>query len=180
MKVKSYFKICILGNTEYKNRHILQYFGETFDRSYQSVIGTDFAIKEIDYEDRKIVLQIWEISSLKRFDYVRGIYIRDASGVIFVFDLTDKKTFDELYYWKDVFSKHNNRSVPVLIIGDKVNINSKKPEVSDNEIKEFIDKLSKEIKFKINYIEINKQDQYILDQNLLELIKQISKMELDH
>ena len=50
--------------------------------------------------DEQIVkLQIWDTSGLERFRTLTSTYYRTAHGIIIVYDVTDRDSFDNVSQW---------------------------------------------------------------------------------
>jgi Ras-related protein Rab-1A len=109
-------------------------------------IGVDFKIQTIKLDDKIIKLQLWDTAGQERFRTITSAYYRGANGIIIVFDLSDKETFDHVKIWMAEIENYSN-DVKVMLIGNKIDIEGSKRQVSYQEAKEFADKLG------ISYIE---------------------------
>ena len=69
-------------------------------------------------------MQIWDIAGKDYAKTIARTYYRGASGCIVMFDLTNRKTFEEAKGWKmDVDRKvllPNAEPVPCLLVANKV------------------------------------------------------------
>jgi Ras-related protein Rab-18 len=87
--------LCALTNTMYTGKE---------------TIGVDFRIIEFD-PDHKAIL--WDTSGLKQFRCITKMYIRDMDGLVFVYDITRRETFEGLTGWltdlMEVMSSSPNR-----------------------------------------------------------------------
>ncbi|MFX1296006.1 MAG: GTP-binding protein [Promethearchaeota archaeon] len=117
------FKIIIVGDGGVGKTAISVRFAEgVFHEDYKMTIGVDFSIKSIDIpingKTYRIKLQIWDTGGQERFSYTRPLYYKGASGGLIVFDLTNRKSFENLNRWfvevKDVCL-----SIPLILVGNK-------------------------------------------------------------
>ena len=98
-------------------------------------IGVDFSIKTITVptngESRRVKLQIWDTGGQERFSYVRPLYYKGAVGGLIVFDLTNRKSYENLDRW---FSEIANNcvSIPLMLVGNKADLPDR--EVAQSEI----------------------------------------------
>jgi Ras-related protein Rab-7A len=65
----------------------------------------------------------------ERFQGLGSAFFRGSDGVLFVFDVTRKETFNELERWKQTFliqiGQEGNNDFPVVIVANKVPLFSK-------------------------------------------------------
>ena len=106
------FKVLLLGDSGVgKSSTILRYVDEDFKEQHHCTIGVEFGSKIIHYQDRsidrrfpgfeskKFKLQVWDTAGQERFRSVTKSYFRGTSGVIMVFDITNRESFNNLQYW---------------------------------------------------------------------------------
>lgn len=144
------FKIIIIGESGTgKSCLLLKYIDESFEYNYNSTIGVDFRFKNVIINDKFIRLSIWDTAGQERFQSIIRNYYTGISGIVLVFDLNQKSTFNRLNYWIDEIKSMNKFNCPIILVGNKSDI--KKAEVSDDEIKNFIDLTNLDI----SYIEVS-------------------------
>ena len=123
---KSYiYKICVVGDGGVgKTSMVLRYTEDTFKDSYIMTIGSNFSMKALtlkDYPHLNIKLQIWDLAGQKHFSFVRPPFYRGAAGLIFVFDLTRRSSFENLPSWKTEVEKVIGEKTSVLV-GNKLDL----------------------------------------------------------
>ncbi|MHA1933132.1 MAG: Rab family GTPase, partial [Promethearchaeota archaeon] len=99
-----YFKICIVGNFGVGKSTLLHHFLEKrFLSNVQSTIGSNFFVKSVKIPETNsfITLQIWDLAGQDHFKWVRKAFYIGAKGIVYVFDLTQKETFDNIINWKE-------------------------------------------------------------------------------
>jgi len=93
-------KICVVGEGAVgKTSLIIRYTEGHFRESYLMTIGTGFAVKELDLGDTLVRLQLWDLAGQPHFSSVRPVFYRGAAGLILVFDVTRRETFDKVPTW---------------------------------------------------------------------------------
>lgn len=94
------FKLLIIGDAGVgKSSLLLRFADDTFTTAYINTIGVDFKIRTIEYNGQKIKLQIWDTAGQERFRTITATYYRGTHGVIVVYDVTDKDSFDNVRRW---------------------------------------------------------------------------------
>jgi DnaJ homolog subfamily C member 27 len=104
LKVKRPIKMKIIsaGNSETgKSCIIKRYCEKRFIPKYLQTIGIDYGVTKLNVRDREIKLNIFDMSGHSAFREVRNEFYKDTQGVILVFDVTNKASFDSLDDWID-------------------------------------------------------------------------------
>ncbi|XP_063992846.1 ras-related protein Rab-24-like [Diachasmimorpha longicaudata] len=86
-----------VGKTSLLERFVNERFNESL--SYQNTIGAAFASKQIQIDDQKLVLGIWDTAGSERYDSMTKIYYRGARAAIVCYDLSNQATFNRAKYW---------------------------------------------------------------------------------
>ena len=85
---------------------------------------------------QELIIQIWDTAGQQRFENLLKSYLRDTCIGIFVFDLTNRESFDHLDKWKEQLdSMNSNDLMPMyIIVGTKSDLRDH--QVSHYEIEE--------------------------------------------
>ena len=144
MENKIKLKFLILGDSDVgKTSLLLKYIDNYFPESHLATIGVEFKTKDVECKGYKIHLQLWDTAGQERFRSITKSYFRNANGVIFVYDITNKNTFKNLKDWvRD--SEVNDSGFKRIILGNKFDLQNKR-QVNFQEAKEWADKKQIEI-----------------------------------
>ena len=121
---KYFFKICIVGDSEVGKTTILnQYLKRRFVPDAQRTIGSNFFVKYVKFPEIEhlITLQVWDLAGQPRFKWVRYAFYKGAKGIVYAFDLTRKKTFDNILKWKEEVEDRIG-IVPNILVGNKLDL----------------------------------------------------------
>jgi len=136
------FKLLLIGDSGVgKSCLLLRFADDTYTESYISTIGVDFKIRTLQHEGKTIKLQIWDTAGQERFRTITSSYYRGAHGIIVVYDVTDKESFNNVKHWVSEIEKYAADGVNKLLVGNKLDLASKKV-VSFDEAKELADSLN--------------------------------------
>ncbi|CAL1540160.1 unnamed protein product [Lymnaea stagnalis] len=115
------FKIIIVGTESVgKTCFLKRFIDQTFSDSYLPTIGVDFCTKTFRTENGEVVkLQVWDTAGQERFRTITNSYYRGAQGVILMYDITKKATFDQIPTWLDQIEQHTVPERVLLIVGNK-------------------------------------------------------------
>lgn len=75
----------------------------------------------MDLEGKRYKLTIWDTAGQERFRTLTSSYYRGAQGVILVYDVTNRATFDQLDVWfKELDTYATHKEVVKMVVGNKV------------------------------------------------------------
>lgn len=87
----------IIGDTAVgKTNILLRYVNEEYKMTHITTIGVDFKIKTVSVDGVKIKMQIWDTAGQERFKTITETYYKGAAGVVLVYAVNDRKTFNSL------------------------------------------------------------------------------------
>ena len=93
-------KLLMLGDSAVgKSALIDRYTNNSFSSAYISTVGVDFRVKNIVVDDKRIKLQIWDTAGQERFRSISKSYYKSANGILLVYDVTDRSSFDSIRNW---------------------------------------------------------------------------------
>ena len=118
-------KIIFTGDVAVGKTSIINTFiGTKFTDEYEPSIGVDFFSKTITYKSKQIKLQIWDSAGQEKFRSLIPNYIRGASLIFLVYDITNKNSFDHLPEWIKFINNIENSII--IIVGNKIDLENKR------------------------------------------------------
>ncbi len=159
-------KILLVGDTCVGKTSILsKYIDDIFEENHISTIGVEYKVKSIIINGIKINLRIWDSSGQDRFRSITQSFFRNADGILFIFDLTEKKTFEGVKQWL-IDSEYYDLNIKKILVGNKVDLVEKR-----KVDKVIIDNFVKKIQLK--YYEMSAKDGTNIDNTFRELAEMI-------
>lgn len=129
------YKIIIIGDSNVgKSSLVLRYCDNKFIQNFISTIGIDFKIKTIEIDGMKIKVQIWDTAGQERFRSISKAYYRGSHGIILVYDVTDKQSFNNLKIW--INQLNDMKEKPCIVVGNK--LDTDKREVTHEDAKKIL------------------------------------------
>ncbi|ESN99910.1 hypothetical protein HELRODRAFT_185778 [Helobdella robusta] len=117
------FKLLLIGDSAVgKSCLLLRFADDTYTESYISTIGVDFKIKTLQLDGKNIKLQIWDTAGQERFRTITSSYYRGAHGIIIVYDITDKDSFENIKQWLGEIDRYASENVNKLLVGNKCDL----------------------------------------------------------
>ena len=118
-------KLIVVGNQGTGKSSILNRFvNERFDENYQATIGLDFHSKNITIHDQDVRLIIYDTAGQEKFRSLIPMYIREAQIILFIYDISDKDSFDSIPKWIQQVNDVINKEVVFVLIGNKLDLES--------------------------------------------------------
>lgn len=117
-----------------KTSLIRRFTENTFEETYIETLGVDFAVKQVRLQNHYVEFKLFDTAGEEKFGSLRPFYYRGAQGTIIVFDLTRRRTFDQLNEWLNhVYI--NCGTISSILVGNKNDLPNR--EVSLSEAKKF-------------------------------------------
>ena len=161
-------KILIIGDSNVgKTSILLQYTSNFFQETHIATIGVEFKLKEIMLDNIEYKLNIWDTAGQERFKAITKSFFKAADGIVFVYDVTNKPSFENIKNWiKDAESKAND--FKIIIVGNKIDLNDSR-EVSFEEGKNLAKKKN------CPFFESSAKDKINIDEIFITLLEEILK-----
>jgi small GTP-binding protein len=110
---------------------------ETFASLYNPTIGVEFGSHICHVADRRVKLLMWDLSGDVRFSSIVRSYYRGVIGVLLVFDVTRRATFDHaISTWLQEARHYTSGLASVTLVGNKCDSEELR-EVTEAEAKQF-------------------------------------------
>ena len=144
-------KLLTLGETEVgKTSIVLRYSDDKFHEDKTATIGIDFKIKIIRKGNEIIKVSIYDTAGEERFKTIVKHYYRGANGILLVFDITNRSTFEKLDFWLEdlKLNSDNINNLYIYLIGNKSDLEENR-KISFEEASNFAKKN------KLPYVEVS-------------------------
>jgi len=129
-----YFKILLLGDSGVGKTSLMkQLVDQQFSSEYKPTAGADFASKDFRFEDgQTATIQIWDTAGQERFKSLGSAFYRGADAAVLIYDITSKKSFQNLQFWKTEFFEYvNPTNFPVMIVCNKADLADRREVTAD-------------------------------------------------
>ena len=164
-----------LGNsTVGKTAYLIRNTENKFQPFILSNIGVDVKEKKIELENgTKVRVKFFDTSGQERFHSLSANFIKRADGIILMYDITNRDSFDKISTWLKDIKDYKGLDFPVILVGNKCDLTDER-KVS----KEEGESLANHLKFK--FFETSNKDGTNIEESSRELINIVlSKMPSD-
>ncbi|KAI8912802.1 P-loop containing nucleoside triphosphate hydrolase protein [Gorgonomyces haynaldii] len=135
----STFKLLLIGDSGTgKSSLLLRFIDDTWlqPEQTQATIGVDFKVKAMQIDGKTYKLTIWDTAGQERFRTLTSSYYRGAQGVILVYDVSNRTSFEHLQIWFNELDTYATSQIVKIIVGNKTDKESSR-QVSKQEGMDF-------------------------------------------
>ena len=138
------YKVLLLGDsTVGKTCFLLRYCDKTFQEAHLSTIGLDYRLKSMTLQSGKnIKLQIWDTAGQDRFRAITKNYYKGANGIILIYDVTNRQSYENVKNWITQIREEANPNVVIYLAGNKVDVSEEEKVVKTEEGKKIAEEFN--------------------------------------
>ena len=136
------YKLLLLGDsTVGKTCFLIKYTDQSFQDIHMATIGLDYRVKTMKLKNNKEVkIQIWDTAGQDRFRSITKNYYKGSHGIILIYDITNRRTFENVQQWISQIREETSQNVVIYLIGNKIDMKEER-KVSTEEGKKLADEL---------------------------------------
>ena len=127
-KVESDIQLMLIGDQAVgKSSLMVRYTEDNFFTNMLGTAGIDFKKKIIIKDEKKIKVTVFDTAGHERFLKINKSYYRTAKGIILVYDITDRQTFEHVTVWMNsILENTDKKPLQILIIGNKFDMETER------------------------------------------------------
>jgi small GTP-binding protein len=113
-------KMILLGNTAVGKTSIInRYVEDNFSNNIMSSVNMTFTQKTLTINKQKVQLNIWDTVGQEKFRSLSKLFFKDTKIVALVYSITNRKSFDDLGFWLNIFKETIGVDVVIGVMGNK-------------------------------------------------------------
>ena len=122
------FKVIMLGDVAVGKTAIVKRFVDNeFQSTYHCTVGVEYKIKSLKLDACTTVnLKIWDTCGEEKYKTITRQYYRGSHGIVLVFDLTNKNSFDKLHGWLNDIKEYGPKDTCIMLVGNKSDAKERK------------------------------------------------------
>jgi small GTP-binding protein len=127
-------KVLMLGDSNVGKTSLLKRIvDDKFDGATQATHGIDFRKKEVVVtEDLTLKLMVFDTAGQERYMTISPAYYRGAAGIVVMYSIDKRESFDHVERWMEQIGLNAERSVQRILVAGKLDIEEKR-QVSSEE-----------------------------------------------
>ena len=136
-------KVGLIGNSGGgKTCIIKRYTDKIFDENYSPTPGMMYSGKNLEIENRKVLLDIWDAAGQEKFRSLGKHFYKDADIVCLVYDITSLESFKDLQeIWYKDLQTFGEKYTVLAVVGNKSDCYENE-EVPEDEARNYADKIN--------------------------------------
>ena len=120
-------KVILIGDSGVGKTNIMSKFLKNqFMEESKATIGVEFGSKLFNHEGHKIKAQIWDTAGQEKYKAITGAYYKGSKGALVVYDITQKKTFENIEKWINDLKAAGDPKITIILIGNKNDLDDKR------------------------------------------------------
>jgi len=109
-----------------KSSLLLRFVDNTFVEQTMTTIGVDFKVRIVKVDNQQVKLQIWDTGGQEKTGSVSSSFFRGANGVIIVYDITNRESFQSVNKWLTEADRYAGDKTIKCLIGNKSDLSAQR------------------------------------------------------
>ena len=126
MNNPSSVKVVLLGESGVgKTSIITQFTKNQFNSRVETSVSANFISKVVDFPEinKSIKFDIWDTVGQEKYRSLAKIFYKDAKIIVFVFDITKRKSFDAIKnFWYNETQNYADNNPTFALVGNKIDL----------------------------------------------------------
>ena len=128
------YKIGTFGESRVgKTCIIKKYVDNSFDKVEPSSSSSSIFEKALEIEKHDVLLKIWDTAGQERLMALTKQYFQGLDGILLVYDVTKKETFEKLQFWIKTIQEHIDINTVIINLAANKTDMIKERQVSEEE-----------------------------------------------
>eukprot|EP01023_Acetabularia_acetabulum_P045800 TRINITY_DN4660_c0_g1_i12.p2 TRINITY_DN4660_c0_g1~~TRINITY_DN4660_c0_g1_i12.p2 ORF type:complete len:341 (+),score=58.68 TRINITY_DN4660_c0_g1_i12:1088-2110(+) len=119
--LKIQLKFVMIGESNSGKTFILK---KIFDKNFYGAVGPTIAADIVEHKMKidniELKLKIWDTAGTEYYRAFAKQYVRNAVGILLVYDVTQRRSFDQLPFWLDQAREYSRQNAVVILVGNKI------------------------------------------------------------
>ena len=117
-------KVITLGDSGVgKTNFIFRFIDDKFSLNYFSTYGIDAKFKNVKLDNGcEIKFKIFDTAGQERFKSISTNYIKKANGILLMYDISDKDSFNNIENWMETINENSGSKMSIVLIATKCDL----------------------------------------------------------
>jgi len=114
-------KLLLVGDSNVGKTSLLVRFTQGNYNEAKNTVGVDLKVKTVEMRQKQLKLTIWDTAGQERFRTLTASYYRGAHGIILVYDITNRDTYQHIQMWLQEVDIYSTVGESIkMLIGNKI------------------------------------------------------------
>ena len=135
---ESGIKVILLGESFVGKTSLINIStGEKFSNTENTTFNANYRPRKFKYKEEQYIFNLWDTIGQEKYRSLTKMFFNDSQIVILVYDISVKKTFEQLNFWyEQVVESLGKNKFMLAIVGNKKDL-FKEEQVKEEEGKKF-------------------------------------------
>ena len=134
------YKVILVGDSGVGKTCLLSMYVKGVIEQTIPTIAVEFCTKEIElYDGTKIKVQLWDTAGQERFKSLAMTYYRKAYGILLLFDVTKKSSFNACKNYLEDVRNNSDKKCVIYLVGNKIDLADER-QITKEEAEDFAKK----------------------------------------
>ena len=139
-------KVIFIGESAVGKTSLIKVsIGQKMDSQHLQTLTASYFPKHFFYNNQKFIFNLWDTIGQEKYRSLTRMFFKDSNIVILVYDITNKKSFEELDFWLKQVKEVIGDDFILAIVGNKSDLYLQE-EVSEQQGKEYAEKICSHFK----------------------------------
>ena len=116
-------KSLLIGDSNVGKTTIIgKFLDKNFSEKTLNTVGLDLKYANLNINNKKIKLQLWDTAGQEKFRSMTTSYYRGVNVIIIVFDVTSQISFEHVKDWMNNIKQFAKIGVMKVIVGNKIDL----------------------------------------------------------
>ncbi|KAI0300633.1 small GTPase superfamily [Multifurca ochricompacta] len=102
-----------------KSSLLLRFTDQQWLPEHQATVGVDTWSHKLNVRGKRVNLTVWDTAGQERFRAITSSYYRGTQGILLVYDITDRESYEALPWWFGDRGRNVPESVVKIVVGNK-------------------------------------------------------------
>ena len=86
----------------------------------------EFVAQTVRIDDVCVRAQIWDTAGQERYRAITNTYYRQAIGVLLVYDISRRSSFESIEKWLNEVRDHADQKIEIILVGNKNDLENRR------------------------------------------------------
>ncbi|KAI7832724.1 ras family-domain-containing protein [Gamsiella multidivaricata] len=112
--------LIVIGDSGIGKSALLRQFSRgDFEYDVKPTVGTEMDLRPVSVLGKSLCLRLTDTAGQERYKSITRQYYRNAAGILLIYDVTARQTFNNLPRWLEDIRQYAGANVSITVVGNK-------------------------------------------------------------
>ena len=127
-------KIILLGESGVGKTNLINVFmGKEFEQNSFTSLSSSYIDGVFSFKGKDFPYVIWDTAGQERFRTIAKSYYKGAHGIVLIYDVTNRKTYDNIRKWLNQIKDEASNKISIILVANKIDSEDRQVSVEEGE-----------------------------------------------